>query len=266
MNYKVRIQKNKDFQILENNMPIVKGSKPKWYSSEILFFLNNRTFQIKKKSFWKSVHEITASGKKVGDIFIRGFKKPLGNFIQIYENNSFKDEFSMTSTSKSIWSSEKTYSLFNKDNEILKINYSWKKHIISNLDNFKKYNLGYHTVILIFLFLVSCSNILFNHDDAMSMLTTKQLVIDRFGEPTEITETNDYDEYYYDFGVFEERVNYFDPQISLVTAQPKVSKIENEFEPQFRINVSSKYIKFHLIGEKVIYWESQNVKFPVKKK
>jgi len=128
MNYKVRIQKNKDFQILENNMPIVKGSKPKWCSSEILFFLNNRTFQIKKKSFWKSLHEITASGKKVGDIFIRGFKKPLGNFIQIYENNSFKDEFSMTSTSKSIWSSEKTYSLFNKDNEILKINYSWKKY------------------------------------------------------------------------------------------------------------------------------------------
>ena len=27
MNYKVRIQKNKDFQILENNMPIVKGTK-----------------------------------------------------------------------------------------------------------------------------------------------------------------------------------------------------------------------------------------------
>ena len=47
MNYKVRIQKNKDFQILENNMPIVKGSKPKWCSSEILFFLNNRTFHIK---------------------------------------------------------------------------------------------------------------------------------------------------------------------------------------------------------------------------
>ena len=128
MNYKVRIQKNKDFQILENNMPIVKGTKPKWYSSEILFFFNNRTFQIKKKSFWKSTHEITASGKKVGDILIRSIKKPLGNFIQIYENNSFKDEYSMTSTSKSIWSSEKTYSLFSKDNEILKINYSWKKH------------------------------------------------------------------------------------------------------------------------------------------
>jgi len=99
----------------------------------------------------------------------------------------------------------------------------------------------------------------------MSMLTTKQLVVKKFGDPTEITKTIDYDEYYYDFGVFEERVNYFDPQISTVTPQPKVSEIENEFVPQFRIQVSSKYVKFHLVGDKVIYWESQNVKFPTKK-
>ena len=140
-----------------------------------------------------------------------------------------------------------------------------KKHIISGLNYFKKYSLRNHAVILIFLFLVSCSNILYNHDDTMSMLTTKQLVVKKFGDPTEITKTIDYDEYYYDFGVFEERVNYFDPQISTVTAQPKVSEIENEFVPQFRIQVSSKYVKFHLVGDKVIYWESQNVKFPTKK-
>jgi hypothetical protein len=97
------------------------------------------------------------------------------------------------------------------------------------------------------------------------MLTTKQLVVKKFGDPTEITKIIDYDEYYYDFGVFEERVNYFDPQISTVTLQPKVSEIENEFVPQFRIQVSSKYVKFHLVGDKVIYWESQNVKFPTKK-
>ncbi len=100
----------------------------------------------------------------------------------------------------------------------------------------------------------------------MSMLTTKQLVTDRFGVPTQIIKTNDYDEYYYDFGVFKERVNYFDPQMSIVTEQPKVSQIENEFEPQFRTSVSSKFIKFHIRGEEVIYWESQNVKFPIKKK
>ena len=147
-----------------------------------------------------------------------------------------------------------------------KIKNMFKKiYIASGLDNFKKNSLGIYAIILIFLFLVSCSNILYNHNDAMSMLTTKKLVIDKFGEPTEVIKTNDYDEYYYDFGVFEERVNYFDPQISVVSAQPKVSKIENEFVPQYRITVSSKYIKFHIVGDKVIYWESQNVKFPTKK-
>ena len=100
----------------------------------------------------------------------------------------------------------------------------------------------------------------------MSMLTTKKLVIDKFGDPTDVTKMTDYDEYYYDFGVFEERLNFFDPQISTVSAQSKVSKIENEFQPQYRINVSLKYIKFRLVGDKVIYWESQNVNFPTKKK
>ena len=28
---------------------------------------------------------------------------------------------------------------------------------------------------------------------------------------------------------------------------------------------NKKYIKFHIVGEKVIYWESQAVNFPVKK-
>ena len=37
----------------------------------------------------------------------------------------------------------------------------------------------------------------------MSMLTSKQLVIDRFGDPTDIVKKPDYDEYYYNFGVFE---------------------------------------------------------------
>ena len=124
----------------------------------------------------------------------------------------------------------------------------------------------YKRSLLIFFFLVSCSNILYNHNDSMSMLTSKQLIIDKFGDPTDISNMSDYDEYYYDFGVFEERLNFFDPQISTVSTQAKVSNIENEFQPQYRINISSKYIKFRLVGDKVIYWESQNVNFPTKKK
>ena len=101
----------------------------------------------------------------------------------------------------------------------------------------------------------------------MSMLTTKKLVIDKFGEPTDITKMTDYDEYYYDFGVFEERVNYFDPQISTVSRQSDsvYSPANVEVAPQFRIQLTQKYIKFHIAGDEVIYWESQAVNFPTKK-
>ena len=34
-------------------------------------------------------------------------------------------------------------------------------------------------ILLIFIF--SCSNILYNHNDAMSMLVSKDLVLERFG-------------------------------------------------------------------------------------
>ena len=49
---KVNIEKNnKDFQIIENEEVLIRGIKPKWYSSQINFFYNSRTYQIKKKSF-----------------------------------------------------------------------------------------------------------------------------------------------------------------------------------------------------------------------
>ena len=120
--------------------------------------------------------------------------------------------------------------------------------------------------ILVSALFISCSNILYNHSDAMSMLTTKQLVIDRFGEPTEIINTDDYDEYYYDFGVFTERVNYFAPQISTVSERDSVYNLSQiEVKPQYRIKTTNKYLKFHIQGEAVIYWESQAVNFSVKK-
>ena len=68
-------------------------------------------------------------------------------------------------------------------------------------------------ILLVFIF--SCSNILYNHNDAMSMLVSKDLVLERFGTPTDIIEGIEYDEYYYDFGVFTERLNYFSKQIQV---------------------------------------------------
>lgn len=64
---KVNIEKNnKDFQILENQEVLIKGIKPKWYSSQINFFYNSRTYQIKKKSFWSSSYNVFQGSKIVG--------------------------------------------------------------------------------------------------------------------------------------------------------------------------------------------------------
>ena len=118
----------------------------------------------------------------------------------------------------------------------------------------------------ILLFIISCSNILYNHNDSMSMLTSKQMVIEKFGEPTFLTTKDDFDEYYYDFGIFTERLNYFSKQISTVSKSDSLYSVaDNELPTQYRIKTTKKYIKFHIIGEKVIYWESQAVNFPVKK-
>ena len=121
--------------------------------------------------------------------------------------------------------------------------------------------------LFIVLFILGCSNILYNHNDTMSMLVSKQMVIDKFGEPSSLNKREGYDEYYYDFGVFEERVNYFDPKISTVSRQTDsvYSPANSEVAPQFRIQLTQKYVKFHIVGEEVIYWESQAVNFPTKK-
>lgn len=73
--------------------------------------------------------------------------------------------------------------------------------------------------LLLFLFVIGCSNtkVLYTHSDNMSRLITKQLVLDRFGEPTAISTKDNIDEYYYDFGVFNQRVNYYHPNISTVS-------------------------------------------------
>ena len=119
---------------------------------------------------------------------------------------------------------------------------------------------------ILFFLLFSCSQVLYNHDDAMSMLISKQMVIERFGEPTQIINQDNFVEYYYDFGVFEERSQNFDQKISTVSNYEGTYTTPNwESETQYRLTRTKKYLKFRLNGDKVIYWESQGVKFPVKK-
>ena len=49
---RVNFEKNyKDWQIIDGDDTIIKATKPKWYSSEVRFFYNGKTYQLKKKSF-----------------------------------------------------------------------------------------------------------------------------------------------------------------------------------------------------------------------
>ena len=120
--------------------------------------------------------------------------------------------------------------------------------------------------LLLFLFVIGCSNtkVLYTHSDNMSRLITKQLVLDRFGEPTAISKEDNIDEYYYDFGVFNTRVNYYHPNISLVS--PKQSFAEYNMPMSFAERSLYKYIKFKMIKDSVISWESSGVNFATKKK
>ena len=120
--------------------------------------------------------------------------------------------------------------------------------------------------LLLFLFVIGCSNtkVLYTHSDNMSRLITKQLVLDRFGEPTAISTEDNIDEYYYDFGVFNQRVNYYHPNISLVS--PNQSFAEYSMPMTYAERSVYKYIKFKMIKDSVISWESSGVNFATKKK
>jgi len=120
--------------------------------------------------------------------------------------------------------------------------------------------------ILLLLLLIACSNskILYTHSDNMSKLTTKQLVIDRFGEPASISSEGEIDEYYYDFGTFNQTVNYYDAKISLVNENTSFAQYQQPMRSAVRTEY--KYIKFKMIKDSVIRWESKGVNFATKKK
>ena len=148
MNIKLNIEKNnKDFQILEDNEVIIKGVKPKWYSQQIRFFYNNRTYEIKKKSFWSSRFQILQSGSLIGDIT---FNWKTGHHINLHQTNK---KYWIKSTSKSMWKSDKTYSLLEEGvKSIIAIHYSWKKWKpdieIEILDNNASYELIIYALFL----------------------------------------------------------------------------------------------------------------------
>ncbi len=120
---KVNIEKNlKDWQILEDNEVIIRAKRPKWYSSEISFFFNGKTYQLKKNSFWKSTIDIFQGGQTIGSIthsYSTGYKVNINNSKKIY---------SLSKVNKGgMWRVEREYT-FNElgPKPMFKINYSKK--------------------------------------------------------------------------------------------------------------------------------------------
>tara|TARA_B100000927_G_scaffold267018_1_gene240874 strand:- start:77 stop:589 length:513 start_codon:yes stop_codon:yes gene_type:complete len=122
---KVNIEKNnRDFQIIENDEILIKGSKPKWYSSNLNFFFNSRTYQIKKKSFWSSSYHIYLGGRIIGEF---NYKWKSGGYsLNLHES---KKTFTLSQSNiGGMWKVEKLYTLLEDGTfPILKINYSYKK-------------------------------------------------------------------------------------------------------------------------------------------
>tara|TARA_E500000178_G_scaffold279213_1_gene278923 strand:+ start:66 stop:572 length:507 start_codon:yes stop_codon:yes gene_type:complete len=122
---KLNIERNnKDFQILENQEVLIRGIKPKWYSSQINFFYNSRTYQIKKKSFWSSSFNIFQGSKIVG---VFNYKWKTGGY-SLSLNDSKKSYTLSQSNTGGMWRIEKLYTLLEDGiKPVLSIKYSYKK-------------------------------------------------------------------------------------------------------------------------------------------
>ena len=122
---KVNIEKNnKDFQIIEKQEVLIRGIKPKWDSSQINFFYNSRTYQIKKKSFWSSSYNIFRGSKIIG---VFNYKWKTGGYSLILNDSNKAYSLSQSNTG-GMWRIEKLYTLLEDGTKpVLSINYSFKK-------------------------------------------------------------------------------------------------------------------------------------------
>ena len=124
---KIEIAKNnKDFQLLENGVVVVKGQKPKWYSSEIQFRYNNKTYNIKKKGFWGTSFSILQGGQLFGDI-VWSFKT--GAKIILKDSDLNTSHYSLKAETVGKWYSSNKQYILNKNEKTtaLTIHYALKK-------------------------------------------------------------------------------------------------------------------------------------------
>mgnify|MGYP001171996968 FL=1 len=114
----------KNFKIVKNNEVLVTGSKLKWYSHETDFFFNNKTYKIKKKSFWSSRYNIFESGYLKGEIRFLG-----KYFFSIFGKDKPNITYTMSIKKPRGWFRAETLYTLNDSNKnyVLSVNYKWKK-------------------------------------------------------------------------------------------------------------------------------------------
>lgn len=127
MHIKIISEKNnRDFRIVKNNETIIQVIKPKWYSSKTSFFFNNKSYVIKKNSFWSLDHHIYQSGIYKGRI-IHSWS---GHYsISICKYKKAINRYTMSVEKPKGWfKSDTKYSILDKEGKvILSIQYTYKK-------------------------------------------------------------------------------------------------------------------------------------------
>jgi len=104
----------KNFQIIENGITKLKGQYPKWYSIRNLqFHYNNKTFNIKKKSFWGLNLLIEENGRSLGEV-VFSFRN--GREVHLKDENSKLSKYTLKSKKTGKWYvNQRQYNLY-KDN------------------------------------------------------------------------------------------------------------------------------------------------------
>ena len=124
---KIEITKNKkEFKVFDNDKIVIKGHKLKWYSPEIQFFYNSKTYELKKKNFWGTSFSILESGQPIGDI---NWSFKTGSKIILKNKNQIGKQYWLKTEKVGKWyASDRQYILCeNGKTPVLTIHYALKK-------------------------------------------------------------------------------------------------------------------------------------------
>ena len=122
----------KEYQIINHSEIVLETRKPKWYSSEINFYYNDKYYEIKKSGVWSISRTIFELKRTIGKIFWT----MKGGVIRMKNKNATYNDYTLKKEKLGKWySSERRYVLKKKDlNPVLTIHYDVKGRLIPTED------------------------------------------------------------------------------------------------------------------------------------